>query len=54
MIEVKNNMYQTFKRVYNGETIVIPPKSKATFNWKEIPSQIATAAERNFISYRKI
>ena len=54
MLEIKNNLYQPFKLVNNGTTEVIPAKSKKQFNTDKVTAQIETAAERGFISYRKI
>lgn len=54
MLEIKNNMYQPFKVISNGVTVVIPAKEKMQFNTDKITDQIQTASERNFISYRII
>ena len=54
MLEIKNNMYQNFKVVDNGNTVVIPPKGKGLLHSEKITDQIRTAAERAFISYTKI
>ena len=54
MLEIKNNMYQPFKIVDNGVTVVIAAKSKGLLNSEKITDQIKTASERNFISCRKI
>jgi hypothetical protein len=54
MLEIKNHMYQIFKTVDNGVTVVIPPKGKGVLHSETITDQLKTASERAFISYRKI
>jgi len=54
MLEIKNNMYQPFKVTDNDQTVAIPAKGKKVFASDKITDQIKTAAERGFISYRKI
>lgn len=53
-IEIKNKMYQPFKLLANGTIELIEAKEKRIVKMLAVSDQLATAAERGFISYKVI